>query len=92
MAAVDKDKSKPNSNASPSRPVPQSASATSTSITKMASEAFDVAIVNREEARRHPDWILPVGDPRRRRAQQRFDAACEAARRAGVEIEVETGP
>ena len=47
-----------------------------------ASEAFDMAIVKREEARRHPDWILPVSDPRRRRAQRRFDAACEAVHQA----------
>ena len=48
----------------------------------MALEAFETALFKREEARAHPDWVPPIGHPRRRRAQKRFDVACEAVTQA----------
>jgi hypothetical protein len=43
-----------------------------------ALEAYEKAIAEREKARANPHLSLPFGDPRRRRAQRRFDTACEA--------------
>jgi hypothetical protein len=49
-----------------------------------AIEAFDTACAEREEARANPHWALPIVDPKRRRAQRRFDAAVEAVTQAGL--------
>ena len=46
--------------------------------------AYEKAIAEREQARANPYLTLPFGDPRRRRAQRRFDAACEAVTQAGL--------
>jgi hypothetical protein len=62
MADVDKDKSAPARKPS----------------VEEAHEACDKAIAERERARANPNLSLPFGDPRRRRAQRRFDAACLA--------------
>jgi hypothetical protein len=68
MADVDKDKSAPAHKPSVEH--------------TMALEAFEMALFKREEARAHPDWVLPIGHPRRRRAQKRFDVACGAVTQA----------
>jgi hypothetical protein len=47
-------------------------------------EALEAAIASREQARANPYLTLPFGDPRRRRAQRRFDAACEAVTQASL--------